>query len=358
MMNKYFYLSVLLFCLSFSISAQEKTVIPESKIQKVIVFLKGAQVERTSSVSIPAGVSILRFQGLSPEIDEQSIQVKGTGDFTILSVNRQTNYVKGQKANEEINQLQSRAESLKEERELKENSNTILKKEEEMLAANQSIGSAGSGLDLEKLKRALDFQKARLTENKLKQLSNVRSIKELNLELQKVENQIGEIKGKSKSNTSNIEVKVSSKTASNGSFKITYLIDNAAWYPTYDLRSSDINKPVELIYRANISQRSGEDWKNARLVLSSGDPSRGGNKPTLRPFEIGYYIPSYTPASNITSVTGRIVDGGNGDPLPGVSIRVKGTPIATVSNVDGYYSIQIPSSNSVLEFSYVGYEKN
>ena len=66
--------------LSFSIicllaSGQEKTITAESKIQSVIVFLHGVQIERTADVRIPNGASTIIFKGLSPEIDEQSIQV-------------------------------------------------------------------------------------------------------------------------------------------------------------------------------------------------------------------------------------------------------------------------------------------
>jgi HSP20 family molecular chaperone IbpA len=64
-----------------------------SKVQKVIVFLNGAQVTRTASVNISAGTSTLVFENLSPGIDEQSIQVQADGDFTILSVKSELNYL-------------------------------------------------------------------------------------------------------------------------------------------------------------------------------------------------------------------------------------------------------------------------
>jgi hypothetical protein len=348
---------ILLFCVTCNVlMGQEKNLPSDSKIERVIVFLHGAQVERTAQVAIPNGTSTIFFKDLSPEIDEQSIQVKGVGSFTILSVNRQSNYLNEQKVTEDIQKLEDRITDLKDEQEIQQNNIQILIKEEQMLASNQSIGNGGAGLDLNKLKQALEFQKTRLTENKLKQLSSTKAIKKLDEQIRKLQNQVNEIKGKSKSNTSDIAVKVNAKSSVSGSFKISYLVKNATWYPTYDLRAADVNKPVELIYRANISQQCGEEWKNVKLVLSSGDPSRGGTKPSLRPYQIGYNISNYTASSNITTVSGKITDAQDGSSLPGVSIRIKDTSIGTSSNASGQYSIQIPSPNSILQYSFIGYE--
>ncbi|TZF84918.1 TonB-dependent receptor [Pedobacter sp. BS3] len=54
------------------------------------------------------------------------------------------------------------------------------------------------------------------------------------------------------------------------------------------------------------------------------------------------------------SVTGKVTDE-KGEPLAGVSIKVKGTPAGTVSDADGNYKITVPSENSVLVFTYIGF---
>jgi len=51
-------------------------------------------------------------------------------------------------------------------------------------------------------------------------------------------------------------------------------------------------------------------------------------------------------------VTGQIKDI-SGEPLPGVTIVVKGTTIGTISGVDGSYSLEVPA-NGILEFSFIG----
>ncbi len=55
------------------------------------------------------------------------------------------------------------------------------------------------------------------------------------------------------------------------------------------------------------------------------------------------------------AVNGMIMDE-KGAPLPGVSIRVKGTTTGVTTDGNGNYSISVPSENSVLQCSYVGFE--
>jgi TonB-linked SusC/RagA family outer membrane protein len=54
------------------------------------------------------------------------------------------------------------------------------------------------------------------------------------------------------------------------------------------------------------------------------------------------------------SVTGRITDN-NGQSLPGVNILEKGTVNGVMSDVDGKFSLNVASANSVLVFSFIGY---
>ena len=56
-----------------------------------------------------------------------------------------------------------------------------------------------------------------------------------------------------------------------------------------------------------------------------------------------------------TVVTGTITDE-NGEPLIGATVLVQGTTRGVVTNLDGNYEITVPDENTVLVFSFVGYE--
>ncbi|MBO9673996.1 MAG: TonB-dependent receptor [Sphingobacteriaceae bacterium] len=58
-------------------------------------------------------------------------------------------------------------------------------------------------------------------------------------------------------------------------------------------------------------------------------------------------------AQNIT-VKGKVIDGGDKTPLPGVSILIKGTQGGTQTDVNGSYSLSVPA-NATLVFNFVGY---
>jgi len=53
-------------------------------------------------------------------------------------------------------------------------------------------------------------------------------------------------------------------------------------------------------------------------------------------------------------VTGKVTDR-NGEPLIGVSVKIKGTNIGASTDVNGQYSLNTPDDNSTLVFTYIGY---
>jgi iron complex outermembrane receptor protein len=55
------------------------------------------------------------------------------------------------------------------------------------------------------------------------------------------------------------------------------------------------------------------------------------------------------------TVSGTVTEQSSGDPLPGVSIQIKGTNQGTTTDFDGKYMIDTVKDGSVLEFSYMGY---
>ena len=54
-------------------------------------------------------------------------------------------------------------------------------------------------------------------------------------------------------------------------------------------------------------------------------------------------------------VTGRVIDKKTRSPVPGVNIIIKGTFDGTITDLDGSYSIMLPSESAVLVFSFMGY---
>jgi uncharacterized protein (TIGR02231 family) len=327
-----------------------------SKIEKVIVFLNGAQVTRTATVGITPGTSTITFQGISPDIDVQSIQVHAEGAFTIMSVKQELNFLNQQTKIKQIEELQVQQKVLKDKIVLQTDELSISKEEESMLIKNQVVAGQNVNLDVLKLQQALDFQTQRLTIlRKKEQLINAQ-LAILNEQLQKFDKQIADISRGSTKNTSDIVVTISSKVNARSQFTLSYLVHNAGWYPTYDIRAKNVNSPINIAYKANVSQQSGEEWKDVKLTLSTGNPSVSGSKPQIAPYYLNFGMYYSNPANAITRVTGQLTDRSDRSALPGVSIKVKGTSIGATTDATGHYSVQLPSPNSTLVFSFIGYE--
>ena len=56
------------------------------------------------------------------------------------------------------------------------------------------------------------------------------------------------------------------------------------------------------------------------------------------------------------TVTGKVMDGAFNEPMPGVAIQVQGTTTGTVTDLDGNFTLEVPSQDAVLIFSFVGYK--
>ena len=55
-------------------------------------------------------------------------------------------------------------------------------------------------------------------------------------------------------------------------------------------------------------------------------------------------------------ISGKVTDSDTGEPLIGVTVRVKGTTTGVTTNANGSYSINAPNQSAILTFSFVGYE--
>ena len=68
--------------------------------------------------------------------------------------------------------------------------------------------------------------------------------------------------------------------------RISYLVTGAGWSPLYDLDARDGGKSVTLSTYASVRQSTGEDWRQARLTLTTADPTIQATPPQLIPLDV------------------------------------------------------------------------
>lgn len=378
MKHKY-YLFCLLLCYGIHAHAHYAVVgnTPKtlaSTISEVTVFLQGAQVTRKAITSIELGTTELLLDGISPNIDKASIQVKGEGNFTILAVQHQINYLNEQVPNSSIERVSQLRDNIALKHKQIKVELAVLTNNQELLQKNQIVGGANSGMSAANLRELLQLQRQEMTETQNKILDVTAKLKTIQDSLARTERQLSELRAPNSRPTSEIRIQVAAKAATTAHFTVTYLVKQASWFATYDIRAKDISSPIQLQYKANVQQQSGEDWKNVQLKLSTGNPALGGSKPQLSPwllrFGNSYTGNRYQPAvsygyNNNNANSGGTIEGYIKDaktqeaiPFVNVTMLINGSQAAVQTDFDGFYSLKpIPEGTHTLRTSLIGYAK-
>lgn len=349
-MRKLFLFAALICAISVQAQIDVKTN-PES----VIVFIDGAQVTRTQTINIPQGNSTLRFLGLSPYMDAKSMQIKGNGNFTILSVNHQYAYPDSVLQSQEQGKLDKQISDLRNQINEKQNELEVAQAEKKFLTDNSTLHANGQSTSLALIKEYATYYSSRLSQINNQKLQINNQLNKFNEELQQLTRQQAQLKGKPSDRMSEVIVNLNAPSATKAHFELTYFVGNAGWFPSYDIRSNGIGQPINLLYKATVRQNTKEDWKNVRLTLSTSLPTQSNIAPKLQTYWLDYGLTSPIYATQSTNnITGIVFDE-YGKPLPGANVSVKGTTIGTVTDMAGQYSLVLPQPNATLLFSYVGY---
>jgi len=264
-----------------------------SNITEVTVFLNRAQVTRQVRTQLNAGKTNLIVSGLASMLDPQSIQVSGKGNFIILGTSHQQNYLSELNMPKALRSLKDSVELLHKQVQLEQGQKEILNKEEQMLMSNQKIGGANQNLSVAELKAMADFYRSRLGDIVVSRMREDDKIKKLNELIAKLQLQVNSQNELYQRNSSEIVISLSAASPTNAEFEVSYVVGNAGWVPQYDIRAINTRSPLQLSYKANVFQSTGEEWKNVKLRLSTANPNESGLKPEL----IAWYLDFYQPVA-------------------------------------------------------------
>lgn len=286
------YSIILLFSFSMIYPASGKELTVKTKVSHVTVFLKGAEVKRSGTVTLPAGMHTLSFGSLASGIRPESVRVRGKGDFTILSVKPRNNYLAENGSNPEWKALDEKRKTLQQKKDELSIKMDVLKGEVTMLEKNQTVAGQ-NGLSITTLSNAMVFYSKKMTELKTQQLKVSDQISRLDKEIKKIQQQMDQLVQRRKVASGEILVAVNVNRAGPATFEVSYYTSRAGWRPGYDVRVEDLNGEVSLSFKAYIRQTTGESWNRIPLTLSTGNPALGGNKPELSPWYLDFYQENY-----------------------------------------------------------------
>ncbi|NJB70019.1 TonB-dependent SusC/RagA subfamily outer membrane receptor [Saonia flava] len=337
-----------------------------STIKEVTVYLNSAQITRSANCVLDSGITKINFTGLSTKIDESSIQISGLQYVSILSMDYDIDYLVKSEGNPEVDSINNTIEALELEIALLKNKIDGLDEEELVITTNRAVSSRTKDLDLDKVKQISTYYRERITAIKNEIFKTNLKINALKADIRAHQNQLAEINNAPIKEQGKISITFDSPIPASLNLILSYSVQDAGWIPTYDIKSKKINDPLQLTYKAHVYQKTGMDWKNVKVTLSTGNPNINIAKPIMGTKYLNFvsgYQKRYTPTSKtqgytynpmVKQITGIVTDE-SGAPLPGCNVVIKGTTIGTTTDFDGNYSLEV-SEGQELTFSYIGFQ--
>lgn len=284
---------ILLTALSIPCSYAQSPRSFNSQLESVTVYSLGAELNHKAKVSLPVGTSEIILNNMANTIDESSIQVSVPSGVTILStsfsrdflknVNKSPAYIKVEDSLQMVNRELSKIQN---KRIVEENLLVLLDK-------NQAIGGVNTGVNVTELIKVADYYKSKQLELR----NNIFSLKEAEEVQQKriarMQQQLQELSHDKTGTTGQIVLQVMATAAITADVNVSYLSPNAAWIAFYDLRAENTSSPLKIVYKANVTQYTGLDWKKVKLSLSTGNPSQNGTAPLLSAWFLQFGDPQY-----------------------------------------------------------------
>lgn len=278
-------------------SLEAKPLALETKVTSVTLYRGRASVTRSAAVQLEPGVYDLQISGLPESIQPQTIQARTQGAVKVLNVDytqEQTTTPPAQFA-----ELDARIDDLA--RQLKEinEQRDLIKAQEQFIDALSAKVSADAGkeagtaqFNLEAMRQQLAF----IAEERGKLLTARRELDAKQRELEK-QLKAAQDKRNSMASTGNVSrtatVTVVATEPASATIDLVYLVSNATWEPSYNVRASISGGTSQIEYDALLTQRTGEDWDDVRLVLSTAQPTIAANPPALQPWFVDIYQPEY-----------------------------------------------------------------
>ncbi|MEO1207660.1 MAG: mucoidy inhibitor MuiA family protein [Pseudomonadota bacterium] len=279
-----------------------------STIDTVLVFPSGAEITRTAKVTLEAGAHTLILDDLPAQAVGNSIRVEGkaTAGLAIGSVDSRRRYVGEDESAEVAPQrkaLEDQIQKLQDDRDLIQGEIDAAEAQGQLLrnliALPTKVAAPGAQTNGDPLKADDWTQFVALIGTGLRDVRS--TITDARGRLRDVDQTITELRAKlnalapKQREVTEVKVFVSADADLEADLTVKYQVSNASWSPLYDARltTGDAGTPaaMTLTRRALVTQRSGEDWKDVAVRLSTTRPQSGSAAPDLRPMTVDFKPP-------------------------------------------------------------------
>lgn len=269
----------------------------EAPITAVTVYPGRAAVTRTTTVSVEQGVFVLQFEGLPAAIQPETLQARVGDAARLVNVEYLETAVPELTGSPAMVALDSEIEAARRALERQREDRALLAAQSRIIdqigvrAAGDATREAGTEqLSIESLRKQLEFvqsERARLLTADRAFVDRIRAAEH---ELAALESKRAAMGGGERVVRS-AEVTMAVPSAGSIPVSLTYLVANAGWEAAYSVRSAGDRSQVTLEFDATLLQRSGEDWVDVAMTISTAQPTMRANPPTITPLYVSVQAP-------------------------------------------------------------------
>lgn len=277
--------------LSFFAQAQ-KPIFVKATVKSATVYFNSAEISQNTKIALPKGTSEIVIKNVADYLNENSIQIGAPAAVTILSVQFSNDYISEfeiDEKNPEIKKVRDSIVYIEKEIQKVTNAKDSGVKTIELLDKNQQVWGSDSGLNVAELTKMVVYYKQTRTDlfNSIDVLQS--KIQKLNIQLENLQNKLEfNTEKEDKSSKGKLILQVMNEVAGMVDIDVNYITNYASWKPFYDLRANNVSEPINMIYKAQVSQNCGIDWKKVKLTLSSGNPNQNNVAPDLNSWFLKY----------------------------------------------------------------------
>lgn len=275
-------------CISISALAQTKQ---KADIESATVFLNGAELFSKAKVNLPAGESEILFTNIAGNVNQQSLNIGASSGVVVQSATFQNNFLREENLSPRGRELKDSIEHLEKSRSVINNEMEGVNEQVAIIRQNRQVNGANTGLSTTELMKMLDLVKARMAKLLDEKDALAVDLKKTDERLTRLRQQLQEEQQRGFQPGGQLLVKFYSTKATTSNITISYVVPNAGWTPSYDLRVDELGGPVKLLYKAHVYQNSGVAWDKIKLSLSTGNPNEGAEAPVLNPWYLQFYMP-------------------------------------------------------------------
>lgn len=286
-------------CISISALAQTKQ---KADIESATVFLNGAELFSKAKVNLPAGESEILFTNIAGNVNQQSLNIGASSGVVVQSATFQNNFLREENLSPRGRELKDSIEHLEKSRSVINNEMEGVNEQVAIIRQNRQVNGANTGLSTTELMKMLDLVKARMAKLLDEKDALAVDLKKTDERLTRLRQQLQEEQQRGFQPGGQLLVKFYSTKATTSNITISYVVPNAGWTPSYDLRVDELGGPVKLQYKAHVYQNSGVAWDKIKLSLSTGNPNEGAEAPVLNPWYLQFYMPRPTAYRNKTAL--------------------------------------------------------